>query len=471
MVRFFFFTNVHMSAAFDLIVVGSGILGLSHALAAAKKGLTVAVLDRNFSVQNASVRNFGFLTQLYNDNGSWGKRAARSREIYHELASIGAIPLNLTGSLQLLQSHAQFECAKLFVERVNSPKIKLLSVEEAISKCPAVPKGEKLYGAIAFEEDCLLEPRLMFKSLKGYLEEHLKVSFFYGHHVSGIEKTQGSSPRQLCVTSSSGLSLFASHVVYCTGDDISSLSLFPALVKAEASKLTLCKLQMARLSIEGAGDITMPLTSGLSLRRYPALSAVCPAEYEAMMKSDTEGADEEAERLGIHVIVRPAPLLTRGTFGEISSENPLSSASLSRTEVIVGDSHQYSPIGVPPTFDETVDEEVLNEILRITKDMVVGVDELYNQRTGKGSTNAGTRPSAKILSQWCGTYLQHTDGILNSNLELHHADRSISQLSDLEAREKLSDGIVKVITAIGGKGMTMSPALAEETIQLLFPTA
>ncbi len=45
----------------DLAVVGAGIIGLAHALAAAKRGLSVIVFDRNEQAVGASVRNFGLV--------------------------------------------------------------------------------------------------------------------------------------------------------------------------------------------------------------------------------------------------------------------------------------------------------------------------------------------------------------------------------------------------------------------------
>jgi glycine/D-amino acid oxidase-like deaminating enzyme len=47
---------------FDLAVVGAGILGLASALAGARRGLRVAVIDRDARANGASVRNFGFVT-------------------------------------------------------------------------------------------------------------------------------------------------------------------------------------------------------------------------------------------------------------------------------------------------------------------------------------------------------------------------------------------------------------------------
>ncbi|HVW94267.1 MAG TPA: FAD-dependent oxidoreductase, partial [Devosia sp.] len=47
---------------YDLAVVGAGICGLAHALAAARRGLKVIVLDRDAQANGASIRNFGFIT-------------------------------------------------------------------------------------------------------------------------------------------------------------------------------------------------------------------------------------------------------------------------------------------------------------------------------------------------------------------------------------------------------------------------
>ena len=44
---------------FDVIVVGAGMLGIAHAWAAAKRGLSVAVIERSRQAHGATIRNFG----------------------------------------------------------------------------------------------------------------------------------------------------------------------------------------------------------------------------------------------------------------------------------------------------------------------------------------------------------------------------------------------------------------------------
>jgi glycine/D-amino acid oxidase-like deaminating enzyme len=43
----------------DILIVGAGIAGLSHAIAAVERGLAVTVIDRDARAVGASVRNFG----------------------------------------------------------------------------------------------------------------------------------------------------------------------------------------------------------------------------------------------------------------------------------------------------------------------------------------------------------------------------------------------------------------------------
>ena len=56
--------------AFDLAVVGAGICGLAHALAAVRRGKRVVVLDRDRQANGASIRNFGFVTVTGQQEGA-----------------------------------------------------------------------------------------------------------------------------------------------------------------------------------------------------------------------------------------------------------------------------------------------------------------------------------------------------------------------------------------------------------------
>ena len=66
-------------------MVGAGIVGLAHALEARRRGLTVAVLDRDDHAAGASVRNFGHLFFTQRRRRGAFERAMLARERWIEL--------------------------------------------------------------------------------------------------------------------------------------------------------------------------------------------------------------------------------------------------------------------------------------------------------------------------------------------------------------------------------------------------
>ncbi len=67
-----------MEKPFDLAVVGAGIVGLAHALAAARRGLRVVVVDGDPQARGASIQNFGFVTRrrALRSPSRWRRRRA-----------------------------------------------------------------------------------------------------------------------------------------------------------------------------------------------------------------------------------------------------------------------------------------------------------------------------------------------------------------------------------------------------------
>lgn len=477
------------AAAFDLVVVGSGIVGLSHAAAAAARGLRVAVIERTTAPAGATVRNFGLLTSLY-AGGPWGHRATRSRQLYASWAARGGVQLTKTGTLQLLQSPAQLRLASLYAGDVGPSTARLLTPDEAYAMAPGLAppaRGGVVLGALLLPNDALLEPRLLPRTLPCMLAEQDGVTFVACDAAVAVEPASGGAalaalgggrpPRGVTVRTAGGRALTGTHAVLATGDD--AVGLLPGLLHEEAPKLSLCKLQMARLALPpSGGGIPLPVTSGLTLRRYPALAAVRPAEHAAMMAHDPEGADPAAEALGIHIIARPAPAVPRGRFGEVLHDALAGGGGapmpLTPLEVVLGDTHQYAPLygAGSGALDDTVDEDVTDEMLRVAGTMLDGVETLRQVRR-KGAP--GGPGAARLLSQWTGVYMQHEDGVLNATVAL--AGRGGPALggpgyarvtpADLPAAAA-EGGLVHVCTGIGGKGMTMSPALGEENVAALF---
>ena len=81
----------HLPGPFDVAVVGAGICGLAHALAAARLGKRVVVVDRDAHANGASIRNFGFITVTGQQAGECWRRAMRSRDVWLEVAEAAGI--------------------------------------------------------------------------------------------------------------------------------------------------------------------------------------------------------------------------------------------------------------------------------------------------------------------------------------------------------------------------------------------
>src|SRR5262245_55113584 len=78
---------------FDLAIVGAGIVGLAHALAAARLGKKVVVIDRDAQANGASIRNFGFVTVTGQGAGDCWEMARRARDVWAEIAPQAGIEI------------------------------------------------------------------------------------------------------------------------------------------------------------------------------------------------------------------------------------------------------------------------------------------------------------------------------------------------------------------------------------------
>src|SRR5277367_891224 len=81
------------SQSYDLAVVGAGVCGLAHALAAARRGKRVVVVDRDAQANGASIRNFGFVTVTGQQAGDCWRRAKRSLDVWIEIAGAAKITI------------------------------------------------------------------------------------------------------------------------------------------------------------------------------------------------------------------------------------------------------------------------------------------------------------------------------------------------------------------------------------------
>ncbi len=311
------------NSVFDLAIVGGGIVGLAHAWAARREGLSVIVVDRDQRAVGASVRNFGFVTVTGQGRGETWRRARRTAEVWAEIAPLADIPVVHTG---LLVAGRRAECEAVFEAFLATEMgegCELMTPAAAASRFEMI-RVDAVHSALWSPHDLRVESRTALPALARWLGG-LGVVFLWGAQVreantGRLETTQGV--------------IEARQIVICTGDDLPGL--FPDQMAAR--NVTRSKLQMMRLANPG-WRLPSSVMSDLGLIRYRGYS-----ELEQSGPLRERLMIEQAAHIehGVHLIVVQS---ADGTL-------------------VVGDSHHYD-ISPDPFSRSDVDDLILDEFSQV----------------------------------------------------------------------------------------------------------
>lgn len=311
---------LHAMASFDLVVVGAGIVGLAHALAAARRGLRVAVLERDSRAASASVRNFGFVTVSGQDEGETRRRALRSREVWLEVAGETAIDVHQRGAVIVARRPEALAVLEEFAAGDMGMGCELWNAEWARKQMPQL--DAKILAALSSPHELRVEARDALPALARWLEERHGVVFAWNTSALAVD---GNTVRHATGT------LGAHAVVVAPGAAIATFA--PELAKRVAVRH--CKLQMMRLASPGFRLPSVVMTD-LSLLRYGGFAAQPAARaLEAVAQRDCRALLDN----GVHLIV------AQGADGSL----------------IVGDSHHYADVA-DAFASSAVDELILGEL-------------------------------------------------------------------------------------------------------------
>jgi FAD dependent oxidoreductase TIGR03364 len=308
---------------FDLAVVGAGIVGLATALAGARHGLRVIVIDRDARAHGASVRNFGFVTVSGQERYIMWPRARRSRQVWQEVADAAGIPIVHTGVWLTARLQESVAVLEAFMASDMAEGCRMLSPVEARRRCAQLA-APSLLAVLESTTELRMEPYQAIPRLADWLARAHGITFLRNTAVQGIEAPQ--------VRTSRG-TVQAQRVAVCPGDDF--IALYPDRLQQYA--LTRCKLQMLRLADPGF-RIPATLMSDLGLIRYHGFS-----ELDAATPLKARLAKERPEQVsrGVHLIV------VQNADGSL----------------VVGDSHDYDESPDPFSHEE-VDALILDEYRR-----------------------------------------------------------------------------------------------------------
>ncbi|NWB57191.1 TIGR03364 family FAD-dependent oxidoreductase [Pseudomonas sp. F8002] len=288
----------------QLLIIGAGILGLSHAYAAAKRGLKVKVFERSATPLGASVRNFGQALVTGQPPGPMLDLARESREIWGQWAQLAGIQLKRNGSYLFARTEAEEHLLEAFCAgraQEHGYRVKLLQGAAL----------HELYGgqfahhraALHGLDDQQLYSREAIPALINYLSRELNVEFHFSTLVRDIE------PGQVHTTAGS---FHGEQIIVCSGHD------YQTLLAEQIGELNpqICRLQMLRARPVVELNLQHALLTGLSCVHYGAFADLPEAApVQAEILRDVPHLHEN----GIHLLISPTP------YGEL----------------IIGDSHHY----------------------------------------------------------------------------------------------------------------------------------
>jgi FAD dependent oxidoreductase TIGR03364 len=363
-----------------IVVIGGGVLGTMHAVAARRRGYEVVHLERESEARGASVRNFGLVWVSGRRAGAELALALRARELWASLgAAVPGLHFRPAGSLTLATDDAELRVLK---EAAALPdalqrEFELLDPAGVRAVNPAL-RGD-LAGGLRCRADAIVEPRLVLPALRAHLAG------------PGYEWLPGREVTEIApnaVRDHTGAWHQCDLVVLCPG------AAFTGVVGRYRGFLARDGVRRVRLQMMQTAPMAERLTTavadGDSLRYYPA--------YDLPGRSLLPPQAPVAER------TRAQLLMVQRADGGLT----------------IGDTHEYDE---PFTFD--VDSDAYDHLKARAEALLGG-------------------PVPRIQRCWAGVYSEITTG------------------SALYHRSEPEPGVV-LVTAPGGRGMTCSPAIAEET--------
>jgi FAD dependent oxidoreductase TIGR03364 len=304
----------------DLVVVGAGIVGLSHAWHAVRAGLRVVVVERDERAVGASVRNFGHVCTTA-QAGDVFELAAVAREEWLRLGAEAELPILRHGTVVVARTAAQARVLDEF-EAERGAAVRPLTSHDAVDLLGFTPPG--MVAAAHLPADLRVDPITASAAFAAHLER-LGVEFQWRTSVLGLEPGLVRTTRG---------SIRTARTVLAVGHDVDRF--FPDA--AAAHGLVRCRLRMLEID-PPSGALAPAVLTGSSMLRYDGLA------------QQPSAADVRAE------LAEESPALLEQSVNLMLTQRP-------DGRLVIGDTHHYG-VTEDPFEDEASDELVLREIERL----------------------------------------------------------------------------------------------------------
>ena len=347
-----------MKNIYDLVVVGSGVLGTFHAYHALQQGYSVLLLEKDNQPRSATVRNFGQIVPS-GMKASWFEYSRRSLEVYHKIQEEYDLSVRQNGSVYIASDEEEqqmiHELKASFDER-DYP-CHLMSKQKCLDQWPSL-RASYVREGLFFPEELSVDPVLMIHRLIAYLQKKFdNLTYRPGTSVSRLEQETD----QVKLFSTDGKEFTGKKILICSGAEFGLL--YPELFRQ--SQLEVSKLQMMRTPSMPNTKLSGNILTGLTIRRYesftecPSFSSLSTPEHYAELKN-----------WGIHILFKQTD----------------------DGSIILGDSHEYASAAEKDALDYEINHHINELIIRESERIV---DIKFD----------------KISHSWAGFYSQHPDDI------------------------------------------------------------
>lgn len=299
----------------DLIVVGSGILGLATAFLAYQQGRTVHVIDRSARPVGSSIQNFGHAS-FTGQADVHQELAMRSREGWLQAAAATGIWAKKTGTYIPAMTATELSVLNEFAEHRGASQVTMMDGAE-VATAIGNPGLEAIGGA-HLPLDMRVNPRQAAPAIARWLAQQ------------GVEftwNTQVTAAADGVVSTNRG-EYSAAQVVVCPGYEITAL--FPEI--ADDYGVRICTLIMTMIDLPQSVPTGFAMLTGTSLARYDGFAA---------MPSTSALREELRER---------EPELTECIANLMVTDIP--------EGLLIGDSHAYD-LSPEPFIDERIADLLL----------------------------------------------------------------------------------------------------------------
>ncbi len=237
----------------DVCVVGGGLIGVAHALAARDRDLSVVLIEQDRRPRGASVRHAGHLFFTGLPGAGADTLALAARDAWLGLARRSGAPVGQDGTVIVARSDA--ELALLEAVAAERPaRARMLTSRAAARLVPAA--AERILGALHGTSDLLVDPRSVTASLTRLLLVDPRARVEFGAHVHAVEGG---------VVDAGWLRVRAPLVIVCPGAEPRSLG----ATLCAPDELVCEPVQLLRLARVGAAPSRHVITTGLALLEQP----------------------------------------------------------------------------------------------------------------------------------------------------------------------------------------------------------